>query len=191
MREAIGRLFSAAEKDAPGDDEYMGMVANCALVLVGARRGARLDMGLKRDGHLWGELMSVRGHKLIAWDDSEASTWTEPIFVPVKHASDAKAMKGSNSNNSAKAWRDMGRLLGYPEWCGRGGADRRTAVLKARVQRGLSSGPAVFLAGVKCSEANLKKAGDLLQSWADKGNKAMSGEICGLGIRVHFFASLV
>lgn len=167
----------------------MGMAANCALVLVGARRGARLDMGLKRDGHLWGELMSVKGHRLIEWDG--ASSWTEPLFVPVKYARDAEKMKGCNSNNSAKAWRDMGRLLGYPEWCGRGGADRRTAVLKARVQRGLSSGPAVFLAGVKCTDANLKKAGDLLQSWADKGNKAMSGEICGLGIRVHFFASLV
>ena len=141
---------------------------------------------LERDAHVWRELTGIKGYMLVLWDDTSPSY--EPLFVPVKHARDAAPFRDSNR---PKAWRDKERLLGYPEWCGRGGADRRTVMLNARVQRGLTAcGPAVSIAEVKCNEANMKKMGDLLHSWADKGNKAMSGNICGLGIRVHFFATI-
>jgi hypothetical protein len=51
----------------------------------------------------------------------------------------------------------------------------------------------VYLAGVKCSKAKVKKAGLLLQSWADAGNREMAGEAYSCGgqtIRVHFIARI-
>ena len=193
MQEAVARLMVAAEADAPGDDEYLGMAANCALVLIGARRGARLDLGLKIDGSLERELKSIRGYRLVAWDGPHDSTktWTEPLFVPAKHEAEALDMVGL-PETSPKAWRLMGRLLGYPEGCKRG-RDGSTVnvVLALDVQRGIDrQSVPVFLAGVVCSETRKQKVGALLQAWADKGNATMAGKAYGPDVRLHFKVTL-
>jgi hypothetical protein len=152
MNDRISLIFRAAESDAPGDDEYASMAANAALVLVGARRAARLDRGIRRDGRLWRALAATRGHRLVSWDDGPGgeSAWTEPLFVKAKHAKEAEAMRGveddvgrdagrdvgrdvgrdagrdaGRDDVGRDAWRLMGDLLGYPAFCGRRGDGRR------------------------------------------------------------------
>jgi hypothetical protein len=190
MNAAISRLFSAAEKDAPGDDEYLGIAVNSALVILGVRRGARLDLGIKRDGHLWRALATTRGYRLVAWDERQRETaWPEPLFLKAKHAREAAGL--TSDDFELANFRLMARLLGYPECRGSRVA---MATLLFRLQRGLGdrSSP-VYLAGVKCSKTKVKKAGLLLQSWADAGNREMAGEAYSCGgqtIRVHFVARI-
>jgi hypothetical protein len=212
MNERISLLFRAAESDAPGDDEVAAMAANCALVLIGARRGARLAHGLQHEGHLWRALAATRGHRLVTWGDPDSERfWTEPIFVKAKHAKEAEAMRGLH-DQSLEGLPLMGRLLGYPEFCKsrrkmrarRAGEKITFPELYVRIQRGhgVQSRPLSIAAVGHCEGRAVARAAAALQSWADAGNRAMSGVAFGAAvgpasgaasgseIRVHFSAGV-
>jgi hypothetical protein len=219
MNEMISLLFRAAESDAPGDDEYAAMVANCALVLMGARRGARLAQGLLHEGHLWRALAATRGHRLVTWGDPDSERfWTEPLFVKAKHAKEAEAMRGLH-DSSPEGLPLMGRLLGYPEFCKsrrkmrarRAGETFTFPELYVRIQRGygVPSRPLSIAAVAHCEGRAVARAAGVLQSWADAGNRALCGVAFGAsvggaavggassggassggGVRVHFSAGV-